>query len=165
MRTKAAERPERIAARLDAAVENADPLSKQLSTSIISLSALMEAQHGDTYKELDVNRGLTTAITSLRLAGAPYELRHRDLTERILLTTGGVTNLCRKLISLQLIEKDEDEDDGRGVIYRLTEKGVDLSTQLINRIHSTEKHIFKSLDEDEKSQLAALIKKVLIQLD
>jgi len=107
-----------------------------------------------------VNRGLFSALVCLRLAGRPYELRNRDLIDRILLTSGGVTNLCRRLKELGLVERHTEPDDGRGVLFRLTPPGVAMADELLPSQHRLECQLVETLSADERQRLCELLEKL-----
>jgi DNA-binding MarR family transcriptional regulator len=72
--------------------------------------------------------GLTKAgydiLAVLRAAGAPYRLRPSVLTQRLVLTSGGTSNVLRRLAAADLVERDPDPSDARSSWVRLSAHGV-----------------------------------------
>ncbi|MBL1098381.1 MarR family transcriptional regulator [Streptomyces coffeae] len=53
------------------------------------------------------------ALNALLSAGEPYELRPMDLRERLLLTSGGTSNVLNRLVKAGLLTRQQDASDGR----------------------------------------------------
>ena len=149
-----------IAARFSNDFPDTDPKAKEIAARLIQVAALFENDNRPLFEQHQIDRGLFSALVSLRLAGEPYELRHRDLMERMLLTSGGTTNLCRRLVKLALIDKHPDPDDARGVYFRLTEQGISVANDLLPKQHRIEQELISVLSEDEKNKLCELLEKV-----
>jgi DNA-binding MarR family transcriptional regulator len=84
----------------------------------------------DTLAECLAPWGLTKAeygvVSALRSVGAPYELRPTDLTARLLLTSGGVSNILNRLDHAGPAERAGDSADGRCSWVKLTGTGVEI---------------------------------------
>lgn len=78
------------------------------------------ARFGLTKAEYDV-------LAVLRAAGAPYRLRPTDLTTRLLLSSGGTSNVLRRLHGEGLIIREVDPDDARSTWVQLTAEGVEIA--------------------------------------
>ncbi|GJF34505.1 hypothetical protein KNE206_72050 [Kitasatospora sp. NE20-6] len=99
-------------------------LALVFSQHVVRLQGLLEqaiaptlAAQGLTAAELDV-------LGALRVAGSPYQLRPKELTARLLLTTGGLSNVLRRLDTRGLVSRVPDPADGRSHNVRLTPAGV-----------------------------------------
>ena len=62
-------------------------------------------------------------LATLRVEGAPYRMSPKALLDALILTSGGLSNLLRKLEKAGQIRRLADDTDGRGVIVELTELG------------------------------------------
>ena len=71
------------------------------------------------YSDLDV-------LATLRRCGEPYCLSPKELMQSVLITSGSMTALLKRLTELKLIERVDDSGDGRVKKARLTEKGLSL---------------------------------------
>jgi len=165
MTTNQSKRPSIISARFGADFENVDPEAKEIAARLVQVVALFENENRPLFEHHDINRGLFSALVSLRLSGEPYELRHRDLMDRMLLTSGGITNLCRKLCEFGLVERHTESEDGRSVYFRLTELGISLADDLLPRQHRLERQLVEVLSEDEKHVLCGLLEKLTQPFD
>ncbi|MEU3512503.1 MarR family transcriptional regulator [Streptomyces longwoodensis] len=75
---------------------------------------------GLTAAELDV-------LAALRAAGPPYQQRPKELAARLLLTTGGLSNVLRRLDARGLVLRIPDPSDGRSHNVQLTPEGVTVA--------------------------------------
>jgi len=80
--------------------------------------------------------------------------------ERMLLTSGGVTNLCRKLEELGMVERHTEPEDGRSAYFRLTAQGTALANDLLPEQHRIECQLVDVLNPDEKKTLRVLLEKL-----
>jgi len=165
MPPKISSRPEIITARFGADFENVDPQAKEVAARLVQLVALFEHNNLPLFELHQINRGIFSALVTLRLAGKPYELRNRELMDSMLLTSGGITNVCRKLVELGLVKRNTDSDDGRSVYFQLTDQGIKVANELIPAQHLLERRLVESLSADEKQTLCALLKKLAQPFD
>lgn len=72
--------------------------------------------------------GLTKAeyetLAVLRASGAPYRLRPSDLTQQLALSSGGTSNVLRRLTTAGLIEREDNAEDARSSWVRLSPLGI-----------------------------------------
>src|SRR5258708_25800312 len=62
-------------------------------------------------------------LATLRVEGAPYRMSPKALLDALILTSGGLSILLRKLEKAGQIRRLADDSDGRGGIVELTEQG------------------------------------------
>jgi len=155
-------RPERIAERLVEYFDDADPYAKRLTTLIVQLSEITRLRTEKRIKaaSLDLNRGEIVTLTCLRLSPEPHELRQSEISERVLLTSGGVTNICKQLMARGWLERNKDPDDARSSVYRLTTEGTATIDAVIPIIHNAEKEMASCLEDDEIKALCAVLERV-----
>lgn len=75
------------------------------------------AQHGLKYPTYAV-------LATLRVSGEPYRMSPSELLSSLLLSSGGLSNVLRRMEKDGFIRREADKRDGRGVIVELTEKGI-----------------------------------------
>lgn len=162
MNAKFVDRPGLIADRLADHFDDAEPQAKRMWTLIIQLSNLLRDQASIALNNVDLNlsRGEIMTLTCLRLSPEPHELRQNEISERVLMTSGGVTNICKKLMAAGWVVREKDPDDARASVYRLTNSGVELTNTVIPTIHGEEKRIASSLVDSELDTLCNLLERV-----
>ena len=70
-----------------------------------------------------------SAIRVLQLVGDPYQLSPTRLSEVLVRSTGGMTQILDRLERAGLVERSPDASDRRKVIVGLTSKGLELSAR------------------------------------
>ncbi|MEE1783295.1 MarR family transcriptional regulator [Streptomyces sp. SP17BM10] len=120
-------------------------------------SALREyfTRHGLDTSEFDV-------LATLRRSGEPYELNARALLKSAMVTSGAITNRVDRLSAKGLVERHPCPSDRRAVLVRLTPEGKDLVDALLLGHVRNEERLLAPLDRAERTQLDALLKKLLV---
>jgi DNA-binding MarR family transcriptional regulator len=94
-------------------------------------------------------------LATLRVEGAPYRMAPKELLDTLILTSGGLSNLLRRLEKAGHIRRMADETDGRGVIVELTEKGRKLVEPAMRDHAETEGRLVAMLNAEEQQMIAA----------
>jgi DNA-binding MarR family transcriptional regulator len=101
-------------------------------------------------------------LATLRVEGAPYRMSPKALLDTLILTSGGLSNLLRRLEKVGQIRRMADETDGRGVIVELTEKGWKL-VELAMRDHAeTERRLIAMLSPEERHSIATGLGRMML---
>jgi DNA-binding MarR family transcriptional regulator len=101
-------------------------------------------------------------LATLRVAGAPYRLSPSRLQSTLLFTSGGLSNLLKRLEQEDLIKRSTDPKDGRGVLVRLTAKGLRLADEAMPRHAAAELHLLRMLDAGQREQLGQLLSLMMV---
>lgn len=100
-------------------------------------------------------------LATLRVEGAPYRMSPKGLLDALILTSGGLSNLLRKLEAQSFIRRMADEADGRGVIVELTEKGRQAVEPAMRDHARVELEIIAALSPAEASDTADALRKLM----
>jgi DNA-binding MarR family transcriptional regulator len=103
-------------------------------------------------------------LGTLRRGGAPYRISAGDLGRALMITSGSVTNRVDGLEARELIRRIDDPDDRRGVLIELTSKGLRLVDAALERHVETEGRLVEALTAAQQTQLADLLRRLLIAL-
>ena len=79
----------------------------------------------------------------------------------MLFTSGGLSNLLRRLAERKLISRSADRRDRRGVVVALTEKGRELADETMPVQADVENYLIRMLSADEKALARALLSKLI----
>jgi DNA-binding MarR family transcriptional regulator len=113
--------------------------------------------------------GLTTpsfaVIAALRRAGPPYQRSQRALMDALQLTSGTVSVRIDRLEREGIVQRTPDPSDQRGVLVRLTEKGLRLFDQVAPLHLANEDRLLSALSQDQREQLAALLRTLLLSFE
>jgi DNA-binding MarR family transcriptional regulator len=75
----------------------------------------------------NLTKGEVNVLATLRSVGSPFELRPTSLQARLLLSSGGISNVLNRLERNGLVERQRDSNDGRSCWVRLTGEGAELA--------------------------------------
>jgi DNA-binding MarR family transcriptional regulator len=112
--------------------------------------------------------GLTAAefnvLIGLRSAGPPYRLRPVDLRDRLLLSSGGISNILSRLEKAGLVERERDERDGRSSLVRLTERGVETADGSMRTWAESQPDIYRTVAPEVTRAAADALREVMVAL-
>jgi DNA-binding MarR family transcriptional regulator len=128
------------------------------------LARALEARLEPVYKAHGLEPGWHDILATLRRSGPDYRLRPTDLTNASMLTSSGTTKRLDKLEHAGLIRREPDPNDRRGTLIALTDAGRELIDALTPAHLANEANLISALDEQEREQLAALLRKLLLSL-
>ncbi len=116
------------------------------------------ANHGLESWEFDV-------LSALRRQGPPFQLTPGALLRATLVTSGTMTNRIDRLAGADLVRREPDPRDRRGVLVTLTDRGRErVDAALADLLHS-ERALLAGLDRRERRQLADLMRTLLAPFD
>lgn len=100
-------------------------------------------------------------LSSLRWAGPPYRRSAGELAKFSDLSSGAMTNRLDQLEKAGLVRRLRDPEDRRGVLVETTDEGRKLWEEAIGVQARKEQLIAAALDERERVQLNALLRRVM----
>ncbi len=104
-------------------------------------------------------------LACLRRTGAPYLLTPTELARAVMRTSGTITHTLHGLEHAGLIQRVASDDDGRSLPVQLTPAGVEL-VETVAPLHlDNERDLLAALRPDQRSQLADLLRTLLISLE
>jgi DNA-binding MarR family transcriptional regulator len=101
-------------------------------------------------------------LATLRVEGAPYRMSPKALLDTLILTSGGLSNLLRKLEKAGHIRRLADDTDGRGVIVELTEPGRRIVEPAMRDHAETERRLISALSRDEQNVAAEWLGRMML---
>lgn len=88
-------------------------------------------------------------------------VRQTDIETKFSMTNPTVTGLVQKLEAKELVRRVPNPEDRRSKVLVLTERAMARKDELLTLADSLEREMTAKLTEDEYSQLAALLMKLL----
>ena len=113
------------------------------------------ATHGVRYADYAV-------LATLRVAGEPYRMSPSRLQATMLFTSGGVSNLLRRVEKKGYVRRLADPADGRGILVELTEKGFALAEAAMADHAAVERRLCAMMNADEQDELAGLLSRMIL---
>lgn len=139
-----------------------DPSSTEVVGRIERLEYFINRRISDCLAGFGVNIGEFDVLAALRRTEPDYQLCPGALQHRVLITSGALTNRLNRLEQAELIGRLQDPNDRRGVIVKLTPKGMAVIEASIGAVLATERSLLVPLNVAEQQQLAELLKKMLL---
>ncbi|MFI6782795.1 MarR family winged helix-turn-helix transcriptional regulator [Micromonospora sp. NPDC050276] len=103
----------------------------ELSKRAARLSAMFAERVNTELARFGLTRAEYEILAVLRAAGDPFRLRPSALSERLLLSSGGTSNLVKRLGDAGLIEREADPSDARSSWVRLSTEGAHVAEQTV----------------------------------
>jgi len=100
-------------------------------------------------------------LATLRVKGSPFQMTPSELQSTLLYSSGGLSNLLKRLEQGGYIRRVEHPRDGRGVLVKLTPKGRRLAEQAMPEHAKAELALIAMFDATERLQLASLLAKMV----
>jgi DNA-binding MarR family transcriptional regulator len=119
----------------------------------------------ETLAEFGLTDGEWKALTHLQLDGPPYRKSVGKLAKWADLSSGAMTNRIDRLEQAGLVRRLSDPDDRRGVLVELTDTGRRTWEDSVSAQAEKESLIASALSEDEKKQLNALLRRLMIEFE
>ncbi|MTJ02170.1 MarR family winged helix-turn-helix transcriptional regulator [Idiomarina piscisalsi] len=142
----------------------------ELDTSTMELVGRLQVLHkhmtsamSETFRQFGLTDAGFDVIATLRRSGAPYRLTPNQLLEQMLITSGSMTSRLTHLQKKGLVEREQDDKDGRVHWVKLTDAGLTLSDKVIYEHVNTQKQLLSVLSVKERQQLTEQLREVLVR--
>jgi DNA-binding MarR family transcriptional regulator len=119
----------------------------------------------ETLAEFDLGEGEWKVLNHLRQAGPPYRRTAGQLAKRAELSSGAMTNRLDRLEEAGLVRRLPDPRDRRSVQVELTDAGARAWEESVSAQAAKEALIAAALDEQEKRQLNALLRRLMLEFE
>jgi DNA-binding MarR family transcriptional regulator len=116
------------------------------------------AEHGLESWEFDV-------LSALRRQGPPFQLTPGALLRATLVTSGTMTNRIDRLAAADLVRREPDPRDKRGVLVTLTDQGRARVDAALDGLLRRERVLLAGLDAADRQHLADLMRVLLAPFD
>ncbi len=132
---------------------------------IVRIAKHLETAVAKLHKQYDLKLGEFDVLATLRRSGSPYCLTPSELAASSMLTSGAMTNRLDKLVDKQLVARDHSTEDRRSVTVKLTESGLSLIDELVDKHVALQHQLVENLGAAEREQLSPLLKQWLLQFE
>ena len=128
------------------------------------LGQLLEDALGECLAPWNLAKADYSVLSVLRTAGSGFKLRPTDLRDRLLLTSGGVSNIVNRLERLRLVQRLPDPDDGRSSWVKLTGDGAEVAEEIMRTWAAVQQQMFATLSQELAQQGSDVLRAVLLAL-
>lgn len=134
-------------------------------TRLARVRSHLDAALAEVFAGFDLTPADFQVLVTLRRAGAPFRMGQARLMDSLGLTSGTISVRLARLERRQVIAREPDPADKRSFTVRLTDRGLDLFDRIAPTHLSSEDLLLSALAPDERDQLAALLRKLLLSFE
>lgn len=142
-----------------------EPDSAGLFTRLTRVALRLEAFQRRCLEGLDLNFGDFAVLRVLILAEPDHELLPTELSELLLRSSGGITQIVDRLEARGLLRRRRDSTDGRRVVVGLTPEGHRLGELASDRYREGRASLLGPLGSTEAEEIDRSITRLLELLD
>ncbi|WP_272687006.1 MarR family winged helix-turn-helix transcriptional regulator [Providencia sp. PROV149] len=133
----------------------------RLSNIVFHLTREMEK----VFAQFGLNRSSFDVLATLRRAGSPYTLSPGDMLTTLMVTSGTMTNRIDQLEKIGLVARHPNPEDGRGFLVSLTDSGLALIDQAIEKHVANQARLVEGLSPEEQASLNQILRVFLASLE
>jgi DNA-binding MarR family transcriptional regulator len=104
-------------------------------------------------------------LAALRRAGAPFRLSPKNLLADTLVSSGAMTHRLGKLEAKGLVTRASHPDDGRGVVVKLTPRGLAAIDTAFSTLIDAEHELLRALPEAERRSVAEALRQLSLDVE
>jgi len=129
---------------------------------IYRLSRHLERTISDEFRPFDMDWSDLLILEALDRPGADGRVSPTELSEELMMTSGGMTARLGRLQRARLIERHPDPTDGRVLHVALTAKGKELVERLLPLYAKVKRQCLEHLDPETVSSLENGLRSMLL---
>jgi DNA-binding MarR family transcriptional regulator len=137
----------------------------EVLSRVTRLARHLDRQRSVVFARHDLEIWTFDVLSALRRANPPYELSPGQLLAQTLVTSGTMTNRIDHLERRGLVRRRPDRADARSVRVQLTVAGRKRVDLALADLVARENAILGTLDREERSTLAGLLRRVVAPFD
>lgn len=146
----------------------------ELSTDALAIAARIARLHrflartsADALTDFGLSEGEGNVLAALRRAGPPYALTPTELYRSLLLSSGAMTNRVDRLQERGHVVREDDPEDRRRVLVRLTEEGREaIDAAMDAHVAALGQAVGAALpDQEDREQLVELLRSMLSAME
>jgi DNA-binding MarR family transcriptional regulator len=132
---------------------------------LLLAASLLQNRLEPEFHRYGISSGGFDILATLRRQGDQFELTPTMLYKELLITSGTITYRLDTLEAKGLIKRLPHPSDRRGLIIRLTAKGLKLIDRVIADHMENEKRLFQSLSQEKAERLSRILNEWIESLD
>ncbi|WP_394830033.1 MarR family transcriptional regulator [Pendulispora rubella] len=133
----------------------------EISKRIARLISRIETATDRALAPFGLQKAEFGVLSTLRRTG---RLKPNELTRALLISSGGTSNVLRRLEKAGLVERGDDPNDQRSSWVRLTREGVRITDQAVRVYAAAQAEFFRPVPERTARDVADLLREVLVAL-
>lgn len=142
-----------------------DVTAKGIVYSFFFLSNHFSRTGGRVLEEFGLSWGEYLVISTVRRRGVRGSMSPSSISESIGMSTGGLSNLLRRLEKSGLIKRTPSKRDGRGVLVEITARGRKLAEDALLAISANQLAHVESLPATERARLYTTLRALVAHFE
>jgi DNA-binding MarR family transcriptional regulator len=139
-------------------------LGLELAKRTARLGAILDAATSAELGKMGLTRAEYEILATLRRAGRPYRLTPTELTGSLLLSSGGTSNVIRRMVDAGYVTREANEQDGRSSWVQLTNLGVRVAENAVRRSVAAHDALMQRIPKRSARSLNNLLRDALVAL-
>jgi DNA-binding MarR family transcriptional regulator len=136
----------------------------QLAKRAGRLAALLNQRVEPELARLGLTKAEYEVLAVLRASGVPYRLRPSDLTQRLVLSSGGTSNVLRRLTAAGLVEREDNPEDARSSWVRLSPHGLMTAEDAVRAATAAQRKVIAPVPQQTRRAAIKALRDLLIAL-
>lgn len=128
---------------------------------IYRIARLVGDAQEEVYAAFGINRGEFDVLATLRRSGEPFRLSPGELTQSMMITSGGMTGRLDRLERRGLLERSPDPDDRRALLVTLTDQGRALVEDAVGAGLAAQRAVLEQLPAADRKALGPILRRLL----
>jgi DNA-binding MarR family transcriptional regulator len=137
----------------------------QVLSRVSRLAKHLDIARRSAFASHDLESWEFDVLSALRRQGPPFQLTPGALLRATLVTSGTMTNRIDRLAEADLVRREPDPRDRRGVLVTLTPQGRSRVDAALEDLLTRERSLLAALGDPERKQLADLLRTLLVPFD
>lgn len=129
------------------------------------LTSLLDRVVYTQVERLGLTRAEFDILATMRRADAPHRLTPSELSQGLLLSSGGTSNVLRRLTQAGLVERHGNAEDRRSSWVQLTDLGVEKAELAVRLVARATAHALRDVPADTGDAASGALRDVLLALD
>lgn len=129
------------------------------------LAKYLKRSFDETASEFGISKGEFDLLKLLWGAGERPRRSPSQLSDRLHLSSGAMTNRLDRLETQGWVRRLPDPSDRRGILVELTDEGDEIFQSAIERQIEKEKGLLAPLSATDRDKLSELLRKVIFEIE
>ena len=137
----------------------------EVLSRVTRLARHLDRARRSAFAEHDLEAWEFDVLSALRRSGEPYQLSPGALLNQTLVTSGTMTNRIDRLTAKELVRREPDPGDRRGVLVVLTPRGRVVVDDTLTDLLAHEQKLLAGLTDRQRDTLADLLRDLVSPFD
>ena len=138
-----------------------DSSGKAIVGRILRLQDLALRRFNEALEAFGVRYQEYAVLATLRAKGPPFRMSPSELRATLLYSSGGLSNLLKRLEQCGYVSRGADPTDGRAVPVTLTSRGREVADAAMPVHAEAEMALISMFDQEERQQFESLLKRMM----